>query len=74
MGKVADFIDKHGYTYKSFVLATIIFPPAGDLPLVVVPVPMLDPPSHGPRAEAWPSSARGWLRVQAAGNPTHCVA
>ena len=29
MGKVAEFINEHGYTYKSFVLATIIFPPAG---------------------------------------------
>lgn len=29
MGKIGDFINKHGYTYKSFALAVIIFPPAG---------------------------------------------
>jgi len=28
MGKIADFLEKHGYTYKSFGLAVLIFPPA----------------------------------------------
>ena len=27
MGKLSDFIDKHGYTYKSFFLVLLVFPP-----------------------------------------------
>ena len=29
MSKISDFISKHGYSYKSFILAAAIFPPAG---------------------------------------------
>ena len=29
MNKVSNFIKKHGYSYKSFFVALIIFPPAG---------------------------------------------
>ena len=28
MGKVSEFIKKHGYSYKSFFVALIVFPPA----------------------------------------------
>ena len=28
MSKVSDFIKKHGYSYKSFIVALIVFPPA----------------------------------------------
>ena len=28
MSKVSDFIEKYGYTYKSFIVAVILFPPA----------------------------------------------
>ena len=29
MGKIKEFINEHGYTYKSFVQAVILLPPAG---------------------------------------------
>lgn len=28
MSKMSEFINKHGYTYKSYFLALVVFPPA----------------------------------------------